>query len=84
MRAGELEPAAGQPLTLSISNRYGEDEVVHSLRTESREALQSWREALWQLFFDMSKCVCGGEAGDGRRPALSSPGFEHSGRPWWG
>ncbi|XP_055971393.1 rhotekin isoform X2 [Sorex fumeus] len=55
VRAGELEQAAGRPLTLSISNRYGGDEVTHTLQTESREALQSWREALWQLFFDMSQ-----------------------------
>lgn len=55
VRAGELEQAAGWPFTLSISNRYGEDEVTHTLQTESRGALHSWMEALWQLFFDMSK-----------------------------
>ncbi|XP_054975746.1 rhotekin isoform X2 [Sorex araneus] len=55
VRAGELEQAAGRPLTLSISNRYGGDEVTHTLQMESREALQHWREALWQLFFDMSQ-----------------------------
>lgn len=55
VRAGELDQAAGRPFTLSISNQYGEDEVTHTLQTESRGALQSWMEALWQLFFDMSK-----------------------------
>ncbi|ELW64006.1 Rhotekin [Tupaia chinensis] len=55
VRAGELDQAPGRPFTLSISNQYGEDEVTHTLQTESREALQSWREALWQLFFDMSQ-----------------------------
>uniref|UniRef100_A0A8C0NW34 Rhotekin n=3 Tax=Canis lupus familiaris TaxID=9615 RepID=A0A8C0NW34_CANLF len=55
VRAGELEQAAGRPFTLSISNRYGEDEVTHTLQTESRGALHSWMEALWQLFFDMSQ-----------------------------
>lgn len=55
VRAGELDQAPGRPFTLSISNQYGDDEVTHTLQTESREALQSWREALWQLFFDMSK-----------------------------
>lgn len=55
VRAGELDQAAGRPFTLNISNQYGEDEVTHSLQTESRAALQSWMEALWQLFFDMSK-----------------------------
>uniref|UniRef100_A0A8C9A9B4 Rhotekin n=1 Tax=Prolemur simus TaxID=1328070 RepID=A0A8C9A9B4_PROSS len=55
VRAGELEQAPGRPFTLSVSNRYGDDEVMHTLQTESREALQSWMEALWQLFFDMSQ-----------------------------
>ncbi|XP_049640314.1 rhotekin isoform X4 [Suncus etruscus] len=51
--SGELEP--GRSLTLSISNQCGEETVVHTLQTESRAALQSWREALRQLFFDMSR-----------------------------
>ncbi|XP_005385565.1 PREDICTED: rhotekin isoform X3 [Chinchilla lanigera] len=55
VRAGELDQALGRPFTLSISNQYGDDEVTHTLQTDSREALQSWREALWQLFFDMSR-----------------------------
>ncbi|XP_017910487.1 PREDICTED: rhotekin isoform X1 [Capra hircus] len=55
VRAGELDQAAGWPFTLSISNRYGEEEVTHALQAESRGALQSWMEALWQLFFDMSQ-----------------------------
>uniref|UniRef100_A0A8D0PX17 Rhotekin n=1 Tax=Sus scrofa TaxID=9823 RepID=A0A8D0PX17_PIG len=55
VRAGELDQAAGRPFTLSISNQYGEDEVTHTLQAESRGALQSWMEALWQLFFDMSQ-----------------------------
>ncbi|XP_021113936.1 rhotekin isoform X3 [Heterocephalus glaber] len=55
VRAGELDQAPGRPFTLSISNQYGDDEVMHTLQTDSQEALQSWREALWQLFFDMSQ-----------------------------
>ncbi|XP_009182734.1 rhotekin isoform X4 [Papio anubis] len=55
VRAGELDQALGRPFTLSISNQYGDDVVTHTLQTESREALQSWMEALWQLFFDMSQ-----------------------------
>ncbi|XP_037663169.1 rhotekin isoform X3 [Choloepus didactylus] len=55
VRAGELDHAPGRPFTLSISNQYGDDEVTHTLQTESQGALQSWREALWQLFFDMSQ-----------------------------
>lgn len=55
VRAGELEQAPEWPFTLSISNRYGDDEVTNTLQVQSREALQSWMEALWQLFFDMSQ-----------------------------
>ncbi|KAM9040213.1 rhotekin isoform 1-T1 [Megaptera novaeangliae] len=55
VRAGELDQAVGRPFTMSISNQYGEDEVTHTLQAESRGALQSWMEALWQLFFDMSQ-----------------------------
>ncbi|XP_042555724.1 rhotekin isoform X3 [Dipodomys spectabilis] len=55
VRAGEPDQAPGRPLTLSISNQYGDDEVTHTLQTETREALQNWMEALWQLFFDMSQ-----------------------------
>lgn len=29
--------------------------MTNTLQVESREALQNWMEALWQLFFDMSK-----------------------------
>ncbi|XP_028618256.1 rhotekin isoform X1 [Grammomys surdaster] len=55
VRAGELEQAPEWPFTLSISNRYGHDEVTNTLQLESRGALQNWMEALWQLFFDMSQ-----------------------------
>ncbi|XP_051010740.1 rhotekin isoform X2 [Acomys russatus] len=55
VRAGEQEQAPEWPFTLSISNRYGDDEVTNSLQVESREALQNWMEALWQLFLDMSQ-----------------------------
>ncbi|XP_076990742.1 rhotekin isoform X4 [Tamandua tetradactyla] len=55
VQAGERDQAPGQPFTLSISNQCGDEEVTHTLQLESRGALQSWREALWQLFFDMSQ-----------------------------
>lgn len=55
VRAGELEQAPEWPFTLSISNRYGDDEVTNTLQVQSREGLQSWMEALWQLFLDMSQ-----------------------------
>lgn len=54
VRAGE-EQAPEWPFTLSISNRYGDDEVTNALQVQSRDALQSWMEALWQLFLDMSQ-----------------------------
>lgn len=50
-----MEQAPEWPFTLSISNRYGDDEVTNTLQVQSRDALQSWMEALWQLFLDMSK-----------------------------
>lgn len=71
VRAGELDQALGRPFTLSISNQYGDDEVTHTLQTESREALQSWMEALWQLFFDMSKREGGWVEPLGRTGVLS-------------
>ncbi|XP_051823287.1 rhotekin isoform X4 [Antechinus flavipes] len=55
VRAGERDQNLGGSLTLSISNRYGGDEVTHTLHMESRGVLQRWMEALWQLFFDMSQ-----------------------------
>ncbi|XP_036038116.1 rhotekin isoform X1 [Onychomys torridus] len=55
VRAGELEQASEWPFTLGISNQYGDDAVTNTLQVESREALQSWMEALWQLFLDMSQ-----------------------------
>ncbi|XP_004696165.1 rhotekin isoform X2 [Echinops telfairi] len=55
VRAGELSQTPGRPSTLTISNQYGDDEVTHTLQTEGQGALQSWMEALWQLFFDMSQ-----------------------------
>lgn len=55
VRAGELEQAPEWPFTLSISNRFGDDEVTNTLQVQSRDALQSWMEALWQLFLDMSQ-----------------------------
>lgn len=29
--------------------------MTNTLQVQSRDALQSWMEALWQLFLDMSK-----------------------------
>uniref|UniRef100_F6TED3 Rhotekin n=1 Tax=Xenopus tropicalis TaxID=8364 RepID=F6TED3_XENTR len=45
----------GQVHSLSITNRYGCEEVTHTLRAESREDLRLWMEAFWQHFYDMSQ-----------------------------
>ncbi|XP_040275405.1 rhotekin isoform X2 [Bufo bufo] len=47
----------GQSLvhTLSITNRYGSEEVTHTAKAESREDLRRWMEAFWQHFYDMSQ-----------------------------
>ncbi|KAM3910442.1 rhotekin isoform 2-T2 [Leptodactylus fuscus] len=41
--------------TLSITNRYGCEEVTHTAKAESREDLRRWMEAFWQHFYDMSQ-----------------------------
>ncbi|XP_068129672.1 rhotekin isoform X2 [Hyperolius riggenbachi] len=41
--------------SLSITNRYGCEEVTHNARAESREDLRHWMEAFWQHFYDMSQ-----------------------------
>ncbi|XP_048859403.1 rhotekin isoform X3 [Brienomyrus brachyistius] len=41
--------------SINISNRYGGEEVTHTLGTESREDMQRWMEAFWQQFYDMSQ-----------------------------
>ncbi|XP_053560373.1 rhotekin isoform X2 [Bombina bombina] len=54
IRASDRE---GQSHTqsLSITNRYGCEEVTHTLRANSREELRRWMEAFWQHFYDMSQ-----------------------------
>ncbi|XP_072262873.1 rhotekin isoform X3 [Pyxicephalus adspersus] len=44
-----------QAHSLSITNRYGSEEVTHNARAESREELRRWMEAFWQHFYDMSQ-----------------------------
>ncbi|XP_018430074.1 PREDICTED: rhotekin-like [Nanorana parkeri] len=41
--------------SLSITNRYGCEEVTHNARAESRDDLRRWMEAFWQHFYDMSQ-----------------------------
>ncbi|CAN2388292.1 septin cytoskeleton organization [Pristimantis euphronides] len=40
---------------LSITNRYGCEEVTHTTKAETRDDLRRWMEAFWQHFFDMSQ-----------------------------
>lgn len=44
-----------QVQSLSITNRYGSEEVTHHARAEGREELRLWMEAFWQHFYDMSQ-----------------------------
>ncbi|MEQ2308184.1 hypothetical protein AMECASPLE_025647 [Ameca splendens] len=54
IRASEKDPLSkGQ--NICISNRYGGEEVTHTLNTESREDTHHWMEAFWQHFYDMSQ-----------------------------
>ncbi|XP_071988249.1 rhotekin isoform X2 [Engystomops pustulosus] len=41
--------------TLSITNRYGCEEMTHTAKAETREDLRRWMEAFWQHFYDMSQ-----------------------------
>lgn len=47
---------------MAITNRYGGEEVTHTLLAESRAEAQRWMEAFWQHFYDMSERG-GGAAG---------------------
>uniref|UniRef100_A0A8C7E8D4 Rhotekin n=1 Tax=Nothoprocta perdicaria TaxID=30464 RepID=A0A8C7E8D4_NOTPE len=54
IRAAEREPG-GARHCVSVTNRYGADEVTHTLLAESRADVQRWMEAFWQHFYDMSQ-----------------------------
>ncbi|XP_018592277.2 rhotekin-like isoform X2 [Scleropages formosus] len=54
IRATEKEPCS-KAQSISISNRYGGEEVTHTVAVESREDAQRWMEAFWQQFYDMSQ-----------------------------
>lgn len=41
---------------MAVTNRYGGEEVTHTLVAESRTEAQRWMEAFWQHFYDMSEC----------------------------
>nr|XP_034990436.1 rhotekin isoform X2 [Zootoca vivipara] len=54
IRATEKDPK-NQLHTMSVTNRYGGEEVTHTLLAESRSETQRWMEAFWQHFYDMSQ-----------------------------
>ncbi|XP_062430816.1 rhotekin isoform X2 [Rhea pennata] len=54
IRAAEKDPR-GRLHSMSVSNRYGAEEVTHTLLAESRAEVQRWMEAFWQHFYDMSQ-----------------------------
>uniref|UniRef100_A0A8C3KDW8 Rhotekin n=1 Tax=Calidris pygmaea TaxID=425635 RepID=A0A8C3KDW8_9CHAR len=54
IRAAERE-GRGQPHGMAVTNRYGGEEVTHTLLAESRAEAQRWMEAFWQHFYDMSQ-----------------------------
>lgn len=41
--------------SISITNRYGGEEVMHTLVAESHDDTQRWMQAFWQQFYDMSE-----------------------------
>ncbi|KAL4617460.1 rhotekin isoform X2 [Arapaima gigas] len=54
IRATEKDPHS-KAQSISISNRYGGEEVTHTVAVDSREDTQRWMEAFWQQFYDMSQ-----------------------------
>ncbi|XP_067154545.1 LOW QUALITY PROTEIN: rhotekin [Apteryx mantelli] len=54
IRAAEKD-ARSKLHSMSVTNRYGGEEVTHTLLAESRADMQRWMEAFWQHFYDMSQ-----------------------------
>ncbi|XP_061439736.1 rhotekin isoform X2 [Rhineura floridana] len=54
IRATEKDPK-NRLHSMSVTNRYGGEEVTHTLLPESRAETQRWMEAFWQHFYDMSQ-----------------------------
>ncbi|KAM6441132.1 rhotekin isoform 5-T6 [Liasis olivaceus] len=54
IRATEKSPE-GPIHCMSVTNRYGGEEVTHALQAESRAEARRWMEAFWQHFYDMSQ-----------------------------
>lgn len=54
IRATEKDPRR-KVQSMAVTNRYGAEEVTHTLLAESRADLQRWMEAFWQHFYDLSQ-----------------------------
>nr|XP_048702504.1 rhotekin isoform X4 [Caretta caretta] len=54
IRATEKDPR-NKLQSMSVTNRYGGEEVTHTLLAESRADTQRWMEAFWQHFYDLSQ-----------------------------
>uniref|UniRef100_A0A803TWJ7 PH domain-containing protein n=1 Tax=Anolis carolinensis TaxID=28377 RepID=A0A803TWJ7_ANOCA len=54
IRATEKDPK-NRLHCMTVTNRYGAEEVTHTLLAESRAETQRWMEAFWQHFYDMSQ-----------------------------
>lgn len=54
IRATERDPKS-RLQSMLVTNRYGGEEVTHTLLAENRAETQRWMEAFWQHFYDMSK-----------------------------
>ncbi|XP_030638452.1 rhotekin isoform X2 [Chanos chanos] len=78
IRASERDPHS-KAQSICISNRYGGEEVTHTLAADTREDTQRWMEAFWQQFYDMSqwKQCCDElmkiELPSPRKPAIVTP-----------
>ncbi|XP_037754446.1 rhotekin isoform X5 [Chelonia mydas] len=54
IRAAEKDPR-NKLQSMSVTNRYGGEEVTHTLLAESRADTQRWMEAFWQHFYDLTQ-----------------------------
>ncbi|XP_054845775.1 rhotekin isoform X3 [Eublepharis macularius] len=78
IRASERDPKR-RLQSMLVTNRYGGEEVTHTLQAENRAETQRWMEAFWQHFYDMSqwKHCCDElmkvETPSPRRPAAPLP-----------
>ncbi|XP_074848242.1 rhotekin isoform X3 [Carettochelys insculpta] len=73
IRATEKDPRT-QLQSISVTNRYGDEEVTHTLLAESWADVQRWMEAFWQHFYDLTQWKqCGEELMKIEVPAPRKP-----------